>query len=81
MPAGNTKPPGLRAGPLRALVVLATLTLLIPAVARAEPPPALFGLAVGYNLSPNKRLPRLKYADDDAIRNFLLLRTLGAQAV
>ncbi len=48
--------------------------------APASPAHAVFALAAGYNRSPDPTLSSLKYADDDAVRSFLLLDSLGAQA-
>ncbi|MCA9671161.1 MAG: caspase family protein [Myxococcales bacterium] len=65
------------------------LLLLLPARARAAPAApaasaapklALFSLAIGYNRPESKARQRLKYADDDAVRNYKLMVALGARA-
>jgi hypothetical protein len=55
------------------------------AIAAPVPAPALaaisvkrFALVIGNNAPPHEGLPTLRYADDDAIRWTLLLRTFGA---
>ena len=40
-----------------------------------------FAISVGYNNPPNRALRRLRYADDDAVQNYRLMRSLGASAV
>ena len=52
--------------------------LLAAAPARAEPV-ARFALVVGHNRPPRPDLPTLRYADDDAVRWSVLLRTHGAR--
>ena len=42
---------------------------------------SLYGLVIGYNESDQKDVTRLRYADDDAVRNSELLRELGAEVV
>ena len=59
-------------------VALAALVLLQAAAARAEGP-ARFALVVGHNQAPRPDLPTLRYADDDAVRWSVLLRTHGAR--
>ena len=41
--------------------------------------PATFALIIGSNVSVDRDLPTLKYADDDAARNLDLFRVLGAR--
>lgn len=68
---------------LRRFAIAATLALAAiarPTVARADAPAtATFALVVGANVSVDKDLPPLKYADDDAARYFDLFRLLGAR--
>ncbi len=64
---------------LCALGSLAAVVLAAPPVAADEPPRASFALVVGANVSVDKELPPLRYADDDAARYFDLFRLLGAR--
>ena len=47
--------------------------------AARQPKRAVFALIVGVNKSVDGKLPRLHYADDDAVRYFELFRQIGAQ--
>ena len=47
----------------------------------ADATPAVFSISVGYNRSDRKDLQNLKYADDDAVRNFQLMKMFEAQSV
>ncbi|MCC6749073.1 MAG: caspase family protein [Deltaproteobacteria bacterium] len=75
----------MRAGALIVLsLVAAALVAARPGSVAAVTPtraPALFALVVGYNRAPDRSLPSLQYADDDAVRNVELLRSLGAETV
>jgi hypothetical protein len=61
---------------LNAGIVLAFAFFVRPAVAQDQPA-AAFALIVGSNVSVDRELPRLHYADDDAARYFDLFRLLG----
>lgn len=63
-----------------AVVVAACLAAGPSAKATEEggPPARRFALIVGNNASPRPDLPRLRYADDDAVRWAVLLSTMGA---
>jgi hypothetical protein len=55
------------------------IALLLAALAVATPAPTQrFALVVGHNEPPSPELPRLRYADDDAVRWAMLLQTYGA---
>lgn len=64
---------------LCALGSLAAVVLAAPRVSAEEPSSASFALIVGANVSVDKELPPLKYADDDAARYFDLFRLIGAR--
>ena len=60
------------------LIVLGVL-VLAPTAALAKP--TSYGIAIGYNLSPEgTALPTLHYADDDAVRFFRHFRRLTDDA-
>jgi len=59
-------------------ITLALLALLLPAAVQAAPV-ARFALVVGHNRPPRADLVPLRYADDDAVRWSVLLRTYGAR--
>jgi hypothetical protein len=63
------------------LVALLTTTSDAAAADPAETAPgtATFALIIGSNVSVDRELPPLKYADDDAARNLDLFRLLGAR--
>jgi hypothetical protein len=52
--------------------------LFAPEVRADEPSTATFALVIGANVSVDKDLAPLKYADDDAARSFDMFRLLGA---
>jgi hypothetical protein len=52
--------------------------LAVPRASAATESPALFGVVVGSNNPGDTGLATLKYADDDAFRNYEVLRMLGA---
>lgn len=58
--------------------VVATLTAASPAAAE-ETAPAMFAVIIGSNVSVDRDLPPLRYADDDAARYLDLFRLLGAR--
>jgi hypothetical protein len=62
-------------------LALAVLLAQLAGAPPATPAPPLerFALVVGYNQPPRPDLPRLRYADDDAVRWALLLETFGAR--
>jgi len=62
---------------LAGAAVLGALSVASPASAEG-PTAATFALVIGANVSVDKDLPPLKYADDDAARTFDLFRLLGA---
>lgn len=68
---------------MRAMCWAQVLVLVLCAAARANAAPARdtrrFALVIGNNQPPRADLPRLRYADDDAIRWAVLFDTLGAQ--
>jgi len=45
----------------------------------ASPPTRRFAVVVGWNAPPRADLPALRYADDDAVRWAVLLRSFGAE--
>ncbi len=58
-------------------------TLAAASAAAMERPPgevARFALVIGYNLSDRKDAPALRYADDDAVATFRLLKEAGVDA-
>ena len=66
--------------PLLVALVCAALSVSGEQSARAdEAGPATFALLIGSNVSVDRDLPPLKYADDDAARNLDLFRLLGAR--
>jgi hypothetical protein len=70
---------------MKAVLVLATLVALVAAPDAAKAGPAApagvarFALVVGYNQAPRADLVTLRYADDDAVRWSVLMRTFGAR--
>lgn len=71
-----------------ASAALCALLIGAPAPARARAASegasggvSVFSLAIGYNHPEKKGLARLRYADDDAVNNHRLMRTLGAQSL
>ncbi len=70
---------------LRRYTAIAILlgTLSAPALSHSDEKsePTLFGLVIGSNSTGDGSKAPLRYADDDAVQNALLLRQLGAQVV
>jgi hypothetical protein len=66
---------------LLALIACAMALFLLPRDAAGDEGsgPATFALIIGSNLSVDRDLPPLKYADDDAARSLDLFRLLGAR--
>jgi hypothetical protein len=60
-------------------VVLAALVAAAAQTPAAAPPVRRFAVVVGWNAPPRPDLPTLRYADDDAVRWAVLLRSFGAE--
>jgi hypothetical protein len=65
---------------LRSAWFLACFVCLLVRPARAADRTLRFALVIGSNEAPQAKLDSLKYADDDAARNFELLSAFGVQA-